>query len=374
MSRFLCLLLLLFPAYSFPQDSLHKLQTDTLSLLFIGDIMGHDSQIKSAYDAETGAYDYEDNFMYVKDEITKAALCIANFEVTLAGPPYKGYPSFSSPDELAVACKNSGMDVFALANNHICDKGLKGLNRTLKTLDTIGVQHTGAFSDSADRSARYPMIIEKNNFRLSLLNYTYHTNYYPPPPPAVVNLIDTVLIKKDLACAQQDSTDFIIVFFHWGKEYDTVPNNKQTALADFCFSNGADAVIGSHPHVLQKVVWQKDSSGKDRFAAYSLGNFLSNQYWRKVDGGMMLKMTLVKDGDETTIDDAAYILSWVYRKQEDTGRTYHVLPCSRFENDTGFFNEEFQFKKMKLFIDDSRKLMQEQNQNVFEFFLQKDAM
>ncbi len=86
--------------------------------MFIGDIMGHDEQIWSAENRETHTYNYDDVFSYIKPIISEADIAIANFEVTLAGPPYKGYPQFSSPAALAVACQNAGIDYLVTANNH----------------------------------------------------------------------------------------------------------------------------------------------------------------------------------------------------------------------------------------------------------------
>ncbi len=100
-----------------------------ISFLFMGDIMGHGPQIKSAWQEETKKYDYEEVFSPLEDIISSVDFAIANLEVTLAGEPYIGYPRFSSPDELAIACKNSGMDVLVTANNHSCDRKNKGIIR-----------------------------------------------------------------------------------------------------------------------------------------------------------------------------------------------------------------------------------------------------
>ena len=98
--------------------------TDSVTLLFI-ERMGHDSQIESAFD-KIKKHDYNPVFKNVESIIKKADFAIANLEVTLAGKPYKGYPQFSSPDELAIACKESGIDVLVTANNHSCDRRKKG--------------------------------------------------------------------------------------------------------------------------------------------------------------------------------------------------------------------------------------------------------
>ena len=107
--------------------------------------MGHGPQIKAAWDDSLKSYNYDEVFQPVEQLISSVDFAIANLEVTLAGPPYKGYPQFSSPDDLAVACKNSGIDVLVTANNHSCDRGSNGIIRTVNVLDSLGIHHTGTF-------------------------------------------------------------------------------------------------------------------------------------------------------------------------------------------------------------------------------------
>ena len=132
---------------------------EKITLLFIGDIMGHDTQIWSAENRETRQYDYNDVFDYIRSEISETDLSFANLEVTLAGPPYKGYPQFSSPAALAVACRNAGVDCLVTANNHSIDRGLDGINRTIMRLDSIGMPHTGTFVNSSARDSLQPLIL-----------------------------------------------------------------------------------------------------------------------------------------------------------------------------------------------------------------------
>src|SRR5687767_6582464 len=122
MKKSLSLLVLVFLGLSSAAQD-----TTRLSLLFLGDIMQHDSQIADAYDQNKGTYDYRPCFQYVKPYIEAVDLAIGNLEVTLAGKPYKGYPQFSAPDELLVALKDVGMDVIVTANNHSVDRGRAGV-------------------------------------------------------------------------------------------------------------------------------------------------------------------------------------------------------------------------------------------------------
>ncbi len=131
------------------QEASVAAQEARLKLVFTGDIMGHDTQIASALASGETGYDYHPCFQYLKPYFDDADIVIGNLEVTFAGPPYKGYPQFSSPDALADALKESGFDILVTANNHALDRRQSGLERTLEQLDQRGILHTGTFTDSA---------------------------------------------------------------------------------------------------------------------------------------------------------------------------------------------------------------------------------
>ena len=330
--------------------------------------MGHDEQIWSAENRETHTYNYDDVFQYIKPVISEADISIANFEVTLGGPPYTGYPQFSSPPALASACKNAGIDYFVTANNHTADRGKKGIAGTIYRLDSIGIPHTGTFLDKADRDSLYPLIIKKEGISIALLNYTYATNGIVVPEPLIVNMLDKDLITGDIKKAKKSNPDLIVLFLHWGTEYDTVPSKSQTDLADYFFSQGVDLIIGSHPHVLQKMVWVKSTGGmKDRIVVYSLGNFVSNQRKPKTDGGSMVRIEITGNSNKFSVTDAGYYLTWVYAPIEKYRKKFFVLPCSEFENKPDFFKNTADYIKMKNFITDSRALLNKQNINIKEY-------
>jgi poly-gamma-glutamate capsule biosynthesis protein CapA/YwtB (metallophosphatase superfamily) len=344
--------------------SLLAQDTTRLSLLFLGDIMQHDSQIAAAYQPERGIYDYSSCFQYLKPVFESADLTIGNLELTLAGPPYKGYPQFSAPDALMEALKKSGVDVLVTANNHSVDRGRKGIERTIQLLDSLAVPHTGTFKDSIERANRYPLLLEKNGFRVGLLNYTYGTNGIAVPSPNLVNRIDTMQLKIDLDSVKRNQPDFIIVFFHWGTEYQSQPNKWQRNLAEFCFKNGVKIVIGAHPHVLQPMEWRPDT---DQLVAYSLGNFVSGQRDRYRNGGTMLRVEMEKIARDsiatTTIQKPEYELQYVYRNAK---KKYSVLPVRQFEGDTIVVKENGEQLQLKQFVSDSRDLFKRHNLNIFE--------
>ena len=343
--------------------------TTRLSLLFLGDIMQHDSQIADAYDKKTGGYDYQPCFQYIKPYVEAVDLAIGNLEVTLAGKPYKGYPQFSAPDELLTALKDMGMDVIVTANNHSVDRGRQGVERTIAMLDSFNIPHTGTFRSKAEKDKQHPLILERHGFKLAVLNYTYGTNGLPVHRPNIVNMLDTADIRKDLMRAATLKPDAIIVFTHWGSEYQSLPSKQQKAITELCFKYGAKLVIGSHPHVVQPMEWRKQ---KDQLVAYSLGNFVSGQRKRYTDGGAMIRIELEKvafrDGSSiTAIDTAGYILEWVYRTN-DTQKDYYVLPVPAVEaKPTAFIRDGESVAAFRTFVTDSRTLFKKHNVAIGEF-------
>jgi len=346
---------------------LHAQDTLRISMLFTGDIMQHDSQISAAWLPDSARYDYKSCFEFVKPVLSAPDIAIGNLELTLGGPPYKGYPQFSAPDEILDALKDAGFDVLVTANNHCVDRGRNGLERTIDLLDNAGILHTGTFKDTLDWLNNYPLILSAKGFKFSLLNYTYGTNGMPVKKPNLVNQIDTARIRDDLGRARLQQTDAIIVFFHWGREYVSYPDDWQKRLAEFCFLHGAKLVIGAHPHVLQPMEWRREA---DQLVVYSLGNFVSGQRDRYKNGGAMLHVDLQKvfQPDSTTtvtIANASYSLEYVHRA-DNAQRTYYILPLERFEGDTTFVRNKYGRERMAEFGEDSRLLYGKENKNVTE--------
>jgi len=328
--------------------------------------MGHDSQIGSAYQASTDTYDYSEVFTYLQPELEAVDFAVGNLEVTLAGPPFKGYPQFSSPDALAVAARDHGMDVLVTANNHSADRRSPGIVRTLQVLDSLGIQHTGTFASQADRDANNLLVLEKMGVRVGLLNYTFSTNGIPVAPPTIVNRIDREQMAADVRAAEADSLDKLIVFVHWGREYEHTPYRTQTSLSEYLFGLGVDIIVGAHPHVIQPMVWDR-SGPKDQLVVYSLGNFVSNQRDRGRDGGSMLKITLGVNNDSVYIAEAGYKLIWVYKWYSPGKLHFHVLPGAAFEQWPVFFETKGSWDAFQTFMSDSRKLYGRENFNIPEY-------
>lgn len=337
------------------QNVTHSLYN--ISLLFAGDLMQHESQLKAAKKTD-GTYSYSPCYDHIRKEVSKADIAIANLETTIGAKGFSGYPSFCAPDSFLYAAKGAGFDVLLFANNHCLDKGKKGALRTLTMLDSLKIAHCGVYRDSLDRAQRYPLLIEKNNFKIAVLNYTYGTNGIPVPKPIIVNFIDKEVISNDIQKAKEMRPDAIIACMHWGDEYVSLPPKRVREMADWLIEQGVTHIIGNHPHVLQPMEIRNNNSIIAKHAVvYSLGNLISGMYARKRDGGALVKLNMKKFFDIPLLDSLQYALTWVARPGRDGVTNFTIIPATTPPKNLG----EITRNKLEEFVSDSRTLFDKHN-------------
>lgn len=322
----------------------------TATLAVCGDIMSHSPQTNDAYDAATDTYSYLPCFQYVKPWIEGADYAVANFETTLNGPPYSGYPQFCAPDALAYDIKTIGFDLVTTANNHAMDKGFNGVVRTLDTLDQAGLAHVGGYRTQEEYDQSKGVVLaDVGGISVAFLGYTYGTNGIPIAAENdfclnrfntdymdTCSTMDQEKLKAELDYAQSLEPDLIAVMIHWGIEYQTTQNEYQTQVADFLIANGADLILGSHSHVPQpmetRTVTLEDGSTRSAFVSYSLGNFVSNQSPATVnvnytDTTAVLNLELTKDftTGQTTVTNVSYVPLLVLNRGTGVQDQYLIL-------------------------------------------------
>lgn len=319
----------------------------TATLAVAGDVMCHNTQITDAYDPDTGEYDYSHVFQFVAPYIDGADYAVANLETTLAGGPnYSGYPNFNSPDALAYDLKEAGFDLLSTANNHTKDKGYDGIFRTLDVLDEAELSHVGTYRSREERDANQGIVVaDVGGISVAFLSYTYGLNGYTVSEEKdfCVNLFnldyattlvepDYDLLSTDLEAARALNTDLVAVIIHWGLEYWDNPTPHQTNLAEFLVANGADLILGGHPHVLEHytTVTAEGADGGERtgFVCYSLGNFISAQVKERTETTAILRLTLHKDllSGETTVQGVDYVPCYMLNRGNDySGEQFYLL-------------------------------------------------
>ena len=327
-----------------------------VKIIFAGDLMGHSGQTKAALMADS-TYNYKPCFNYIKNYVKNADIAVLNLEVTLAGPPYQGYPHFSSPDALAKAAQQAGFNIMTTANNHCLDRDKQGLERTIKALDSIGLLHLGTYIDKESRDKDYPLFVKRKGIKIAFLNYTYGTNGILPQEPNIVNYINREQIALDLKKAKENKADFIITMIHWGIEYATHSNQSQEELAQFILENGSNVVIGGHSHTVQNLTLDciTDNDRYPEIVVYSMGNLISNQRKINTDGGIMIELDISRKKKKTRTVACHYMPYWVHRGTVDGLYQYYIVPSS----DAVKFPKKYQiegkdYDALKLFHDNTR--------------------
>ncbi len=283
----------IFEARNTPPATPEFSQTRTVSLSAVGDILIH-SRVYNSVESSEG-YDFDPMLKKVKPYLEQADITVANSESIVGGSEIglSSYPSFNSPFEVGDALKDAGVDLVTMANNHTLDRGIPAIESAIAYWDGIGMERTGAYLSPEERNQ--PTLMTVNDITFSFLAYTYGTNGIPVPAGKeyMVNLIDKELIKSDLQQAKELS-EVVVLNLHFGEEYHPLPNAYQKDLAKFAAENGADIILGHHPHVLQPPEWIETADGRQVFVIYSLGNFLSGQRGMPKQIGTILTLDIEK--------------------------------------------------------------------------------
>lgn len=279
----------------------------SVTLMAVGDNLMHNTVMEYGHQAD-GSYDFTALYEAMAEDIQAADIACINQETIYIDDPteYTNYPEFGGPIAIGEALAQVGFDVVTHATNHAYDKLETGI------LDTIAFWRTHpevtflGIHDSAEDAAEI-RIIEKNDIRIAMLNYTYGLNYasLPDGKEYLVDLMwDKDKISDDIEQAKAQS-DIVIVFMHTGTEYTYTPDEDQVAWAQFFADQGVGAVIGGHPHVVQPMDVLTGEDGNEMPVFYSLGNFISHQDQAPRLLGAMANMTIVKDAEGTHVTDCS---------------------------------------------------------------------
>ena len=335
-----------------------------INIVGIGDSLCHSQNFKDAYDSETGTYDFSPMFKNVTKYIENATVAVGNLETTLAGEErgYSGYPTFNSPDELALDLKEMGIDILTTANNHCLDTGYNGLVSTLNTLDEYGIDHTGTSRSEEEQNTI--LFKDLEGIKTAFLCYTYGTNGIPIPSGRdySVNLIDKEFMKEQLDKAKEEGSELIVVSMHWGSEYRIKQTEEQEDLAEFLIKNGADIILGNHSHVPEpmemKEVTLDDGSKREGFVIYSMGNFFSAQTQEYTRDTLIVNVEVRKNGQtgEITIDKANYTPVYVYDNGTNAKDRYELLDIENIISEYESGNSEYSESMYNLMKSELKKI------------------
>ena len=250
----------------------------SIQVVMVGDMLMHGRVMESGL-VEDGNYNFDHLFENVKDSIENADLALVNQETILGGTELglSGYPAFNSPYELGDSLVKAGFDVILHATNHTLDKGKTGVLNCMNFWDNNypNITYLGINKSEEEQNSDI-YIYEQDGMKIAILNYTYGTNGIKTPDdmPYIVNYMDEEKIIRDLKYAEENA-DFTILCPHWGTEYVLTATDSQKKWSKIFMENGADLVIGTHPHVIEPIEMLSDENGNEMLVYYSIGNFVN---------------------------------------------------------------------------------------------------
>ena len=332
-----------------------------VSFLAAGDNLIH-GLIYYSGDQGDGSYSFDRMYERVSDEISSADIAYLNQETICGGTQLglQSYPTFNSPYEILDSVAAAGFDWISTSSNHSMDVGEEGILSQLSHLEELPQLIQTGTNESADEAKEYK-VIEKNGVKIGLLSYTYGLNGFalPDGKEYLVNLIDEDRIREDMKALNQIS-DVQVVSMHWGVEYQFEENEEQRALAQLLSDEGADVIIGTHPHVLQPMEVLKGEEGNETLVMYSLGNFVSAQDVNSRMLGGMAKWTLVYHPSDKSVSFKNICFEPTVMYFDPSGTDVQVYPLSEYTDDTGashYLSAYGQDMSKQYFIDLVKEIM-----------------
>ena len=302
-------------------------QTSTVSFLAVGDIM----LSRNVAAKINGAKDINLPFSKMQDILKSTDFNFGNLESPLVndGNAIVGGHAmvFASPSSSAQSLINNNFKILNLANNHAFDQGLLGLNSTTNFLDSLSIKHLGTGNNLTEAWA--PAVIQANGISICFIGASFSSiNDGGKQKNSYVARIEDLDHLKSAISNAKLSCNFVIVTIHAGTEYTRTPNTAQTTFAHAAIDDGADMIIGAHPHWAQTIerycprvspplppgedVAMQRATGEGaatcqnpKYIFYSLGNFIFDQEWsQETKEGLTLKITLSKTGVAQTASAA----------------------------------------------------------------------
>lgn len=316
----------------------------------VGDIMVHKWQMQKAFDKKDSTFNFSGSFKYVKPFLEEADFVMGNLETTFAGKNngrkkdvfgYSCFPYFNAPEEMAFELKEAGFDLLSTANNHALDSKFTGLCNTLNVLDSVGLHHLGTYRSQAENDS--VRVFDINGVKTGFLACTYSLNGNTLKREEAFSVDEFRRYDKDklerlcgkIKKLKEAGAEFVIVLAHFGTEYQHKPNAKQKMAARMFAEAGADVIVGSHPHVLQRIDYDSvtvDGKKKKVLVAYSLGNFVSSQVQRNSvlkDVGAVLCFSVRKDSSGVFLDSLKVMPTYSYWKYKEIGVVPLIVAYNR---------------------------------------------
>ncbi len=280
-------------------------------------------------DTVTNSPSYGDVFLDVMPILAGADLTALNFEGNIYGEPY-GTAHSSAPQSLVQALRDAGVDVLQTANSKSVSNGILGLNATAQGIKAAGMQTVGTYQ-SLNEFQRYQgyIIREVQGIRIAITAFTkgmdgrglpagseYAVNLLYKDYNSTYQELDEDGIKAVLAAMADEKPDVTIALLHWGSEYNDKVSKSQEKILELMNAGGVDAVIGTHPHYVQKMGFQENGM----FVAYSLGDFCGEGDKAGTNYSVLLDLQITRSGDTGQVSITEFSYVPIYQFVDENGQ------------------------------------------------------
>ena len=296
----------------------------TIHIKAAGDLNITDSVVNAGM--AVSSYDFSPVFKDVAAILSDADLTVMNFEGNVCGEPY-GSETTSAPAALLTALRVCGVDLLQMANSCSINNGVNGLTATLQAIRAAGIEPVGAFASASEfkESKGYTMT-EIQGIKVGFVAFTKGLGGrgMPAGNEDLVNLlytdyaseykeIDRTGITSILKSMEAEKPDLTVALLHWGSEYNDDISKTQTQIVSLLQKNGVDVILGTHPHTLQPIVFDKSAG---TLVAYSLGDFFGDAERGATNYSVILDLEITKDANAGTTKVTDYTLYPIYTVRE----------------------------------------------------------
>lgn len=292
-----------------------------------------------------GAYDYTEVFKDVLPILSSGDVTVLNFEGIISGSAY-GTATKAAPPELLTALRNAGVDMLQTANSYSIFDGLRGLNNTLQGMQSAGITPLGTYANNAafNQSGGY-IIWDIKGVKVAMMAFTKGMDGMglPSGSEKCVNLlykdynstyqkVNEEGITQVVKNAAAHEPDIMIALVHWGSEFNDQTSKTQKKICTILQDAGVDAIIGTHPHYVQKMEFDKQAG---TFVAWSLGDFYGDGEIAGTNYSVLLDLEITKDGTtgKAKVTGFDYVPIFLERGEEGKLRVLRIEEAiSGYEN------------------------------------------
>lgn len=277
---------------------------------------------------------YRQAFMDVLHLLSDADLSVLNFEGNFCGAPY-GTDSRSAPEGIANALAAAGVDLLQLANSCSIRGGISGLISTIDAVKNAGIEPLGVYRNKAEAAAGKGFtLMEVKGVRIAFVAFTkgmdgmtlpqgnegcvnvlytdYNNNYQKVDTEGITRVMDNVKSAK---------ADIVVAMVHWGSEFNDTISSTQNKICNLLQENGADVIIGTHPHYVQKMAFDEKEG---TFVAYSLGDFFGDATRAGSEYSVILNLEITKDNITGETKVTGYDYTPIFTVREE-GKPLHIM-------------------------------------------------